>query len=58
MLAQDIIGNQTIRNLLEDTVRQGRISHAQLFASPEGVGVLPIAIAYAAGCWGWKKAKP
>ena len=57
MLAQDIIGNQTIRNLLEDTVRQGRISHAQLFASPEGVGVLPIAIAYAARVLGVEESK-
>ena len=48
MLAKEIIGNEGLRNLLEDSVERGRISHAQLFVAPEGTGVLPVAIAYAA----------
>ena len=48
MLAKDIIGNQGVRALLESSAERGRVAHAQLFVAPEGVGVLPIAIAYAA----------
>lgn len=42
-----IIGNETVRKLLDATISRGRISHAQLFSAPEGVGALRIAIDYA-----------
>ena len=42
-----IIGNETVRKLLDATISGGRISHAQLFSAPEGVGALRIAIDYA-----------
>lgn len=48
VLAKDIIGNESLRKLLESSVERGRVSHAQLLVAPEGTGALPIAIAYAA----------
>ena len=48
VLAKEIIGNQGLKNLLEGSVERGRVSHAQLFVAPQGVGVLPVAVAYAA----------
>ena len=42
-----IIGQQTIKNKLIQTVKDNRISHAQLFLGPEGCGKLGLAIAYA-----------
>lgn len=47
MLGENIIGNTHIRTLLGKTIEEGRISHAQLFVAPEGIGALGIAIAYA-----------
>lgn len=47
MSEKRIIGNDTVRALLDATISGGRISHAQLFAAPEGVGALRIAIDYA-----------
>ncbi|MDA3910785.1 MAG: DNA polymerase III subunit delta [Bacteroidales bacterium] len=44
---KDIIGQTTIKNHLIHTVKTGRISHAQLFFGPPGVGKLPLAIAFA-----------
>ena len=43
----DIIGQQHIKNYLVNTVRNSRVSHAQLFHGPEGCGKLALAIAYA-----------
>lgn len=57
MLGKDIIGNHTLRGLLEDTVSRGRVSHAQLFISPEGTGALRVAIAYAAAVLGTDEEK-
>ncbi|MDA3893425.1 MAG: DNA polymerase III subunit delta [Salinivirgaceae bacterium] len=42
-----IIGQNNIKNHLIQTVKQGRISHAQLFLGNEGYGSLPLALAYA-----------
>ncbi|MES2417556.1 MAG: hypothetical protein V4541_05180 [Bacteroidota bacterium] len=42
-----IIGQQRLKDQLLQTVRENRISHAQLFLSTEGSGALPLAIAYA-----------
>ena len=44
---EQIIGQGHLVNYLKQTVDSGRISHAQLFVGKEGVGTLPIAIAYA-----------
>lgn len=42
-----IIGQEELKNHLVRSVGAGRISHAQLFTGDEGVGALPLAIAYA-----------
>ena len=47
MLFKDITGNQNTINKLIQTVKENRISHAQLFLGPEGSGKLALAIAYA-----------
>ena len=46
MFFKDIIGQQTVKERLIQSVRKGFIPHAQLFAGCEGVGALPLAIAY------------
>lgn len=43
----DIVGQQEVKASLIQTVKNGRISHAQLFLGPEGNGSLPLALAYA-----------
>jgi DNA polymerase-3 subunit delta' len=47
MFFKDIIGQQNIKERLIRSVRDNRISHAQLFLGPEGCGNLPLALAYA-----------
>ncbi len=47
MLFQEIIGQQAVKERLIRSVKEGRISHAQLFLGPEGNGSLALAIAYA-----------
>jgi len=47
MLFKDIIGQEEIKNYLIQTVKDNRISHAQLFFGSEGCGKLALAIAYA-----------
>lgn len=47
MLFSDIVGQQEIKNQLIQTVKENRVSHAQLFLGPEGCGSLPLALAYA-----------
>ncbi len=42
-----IPGHKDVIERLISTVSQGRVSHAQLFAGPEGCGSLALAIAYA-----------
>lgn len=43
----DVLGQSEIKKRLIQTVQEERISHAQLFFGPSGVGKLPLAIAYA-----------
>lgn len=43
----DVIGHAPIKSRLVRTVRDNRISHAQLFLGPSGSGKLAMAIAYA-----------
>jgi DNA polymerase III subunit delta' len=47
MFFKDVIGQEEIKKKLIQTVQDGRISHAQLFAGPEGSGSLAMALAYA-----------
>ncbi|MEA3316900.1 MAG: DNA polymerase III subunit delta', partial [Bacteroidota bacterium] len=47
MLFKDIIGQEDIKQKLIHTVKENRISHAQLFLGPEGSGNLALALAYA-----------
>ncbi|MFC4211873.1 ATP-binding protein [Pedobacter lithocola] len=47
MQFKEIIGQQRIKQQLVQTVKENRVSHAQLFLSPVGSGALPLALAYA-----------
>lgn len=47
MLFSEIVGQQSIKERLIRSVKEGRISHAQLFLGPQGSGNLALAIAYA-----------
>lgn len=47
MLFRNIIGQQAVKERLLQTVRDNRISHAQLIFGPEGSGALALAMAYA-----------
>jgi DNA polymerase III subunit delta' len=47
MFFSDIIGQEKVKQRLRSSVKEERISHAQLFAGPEGSGKLGLAIAYA-----------
>lgn len=47
MQFKDVIGHKEIKKRLIANVKEGRISHAQLFLGAEGGGSLPLAIAYA-----------
>ncbi len=47
MQFREIIGQEEVKQHLIQTVAENRVSHAQLFLSPEGSGALPLAIAYA-----------
>lgn len=47
MLFKDIIGQEEVKRRLIQTVKDNRISHAQLFLGPEGSGNLALAMAYA-----------
>ena len=46
MLFRDIIGQNEVKTRLIYSVRQNRVSHAQLFLGAAGSGVLPLAMAY------------
>lgn len=47
MQFKQIIGQQFIKDKLINMAKNGRISHTQLFAGPEGSGNLALAVAYA-----------
>ena len=47
MQFKEIIGQEKIKQHLIQTVKENRVSHAQLFLSPVGSGALPLAVAYA-----------
>lgn len=47
MYFKDIIGQQDVKDRLIQSVKTGRIPHAQLFSGAAGTGTLQLAIAYA-----------
>src|ERR1700748_2694440 len=47
MQFKQIVGQATIKQRLINSVKENRVSHAQLFLGPEGCGSLPLAVAYA-----------
>lgn len=47
MYFRDIIGLHDVKKHLIDSVQRGVVPHARMFYGPEGVGKLPLAIAYA-----------
>lgn len=47
MFFKDIIGQDEVKKRLIHSVKSGQIAHAQLFCGPEGIGKLPLALAYA-----------
>ncbi|WP_321333242.1 DNA polymerase III subunit delta [uncultured Bacteroides sp.] len=47
MFFKDIIGQKTVIKTLIQEINDDRIPHAQLICGPEGVGKLPLALAYA-----------
>lgn len=47
MYFRDVIGLNDVKQYLLDTVQSGYIPHARIVYGPEGVGKLPLAIAYA-----------
>jgi len=47
MLFSEVIGQEALKKQLVHLVEQKRLSHALLFAGPEGAGALPLAIAFA-----------
>jgi DNA polymerase-3 subunit delta' len=47
MQFKDVVGQQALKEKLVSTVREHRVSHAQLFEGAMGYGGLPMALAYA-----------
>ncbi len=47
MFFKDVVGQQAVKDRLILSVRDERVSHAQLLAGPEGTGKLALALAYA-----------
>ena len=47
MQFKDIFGQAVVKEKLVNTVKENRVSHAQLFLGPEGSGKLALALAYA-----------
>lgn len=47
MFFKDVIGQEEAKQKFILEVKEGRIPHAQLICGPEGIGKLPLAIAYA-----------
>lgn len=43
---EQIVGQENLKNLLIESIANGRVSHAQLFTGNFGYGVLPLAMAF------------
>jgi DNA polymerase-3 subunit delta' len=44
---EKIIGQEKLKKLLQESILENRVGHAQLFVGKEGYGVFPLALAYA-----------
>lgn len=44
---EQVIGQETLKQLLKESIADNRVSHAQLLVGKEGYGTLPLALAYA-----------
>lgn len=44
---EEIVGQEKLKTLLQETIANGRVSHAQLFVGKDGYGTLPMALAFA-----------
>ena len=47
MFFKDVIGQEEAKKRLIREAKEGKIAHARLFCGPEGIGKVPLAIAYA-----------
>ncbi len=47
MQFKEVIGHDKIKDLLVKEAKGGRVSHAQMFLGEEGIGKLPLAVAFA-----------
>ncbi len=47
MLLKDVVGQETLKQKLLDSVANGRVAHAQMFVGSVGSGPLPLALAFA-----------
>ncbi len=47
MTFEDIIGQEHLKSFLQQNISSGRAPHAQLFVGKDGLGALPLAVAYA-----------
>lgn len=47
MQFKDVIGQSAVKRRLIESVKAGRVPHAQLIVGPDGAGKLPLALAYA-----------
>src|ERR1700738_2788878 len=47
MQFKQIVGQDVVKQRLINSVKENRVSHAQLFLGPGGSGSLPLAVAYA-----------
>ena len=47
MFFKDVIGQDTAKQRLIREAKEGKVAHARLLCGPEGIGKLPLAIAYA-----------
>ena len=47
MQFKDIVGQEAVKQRLVNSVKENRVSHAQLFLGPEGSGSMALAVAYA-----------
>lgn len=44
---ENIAGQENLKKLLQDSIIENRVSHAQLFVGKEGYGTMPLVLAYA-----------
>lgn len=52
-----IAGQEKLKKMLQESIRDNRVSHAQLFVGKDGYGTLPLALAYAKEVFAKENAK-